>query len=335
VATAATLAAAGALGPRGAAAQGITPVPLPQFLPHVLPVTDGGATADRTFLAHVPLPLGLQQGPLPAVIVFHGGGQDASRMVQHWQAMVGQFVIVCPNALFDPLAHQTLWRVARVGEASIPTIDLAFVDALLEWLRGTGRVDMNRIYAAGFSSGAVMTWQLTMLDRFVDRFRGFAPVSHTFNTSQVALADPRAMRTPKPLAYAHGTADPNWSQTLLDVPQPTPPDVVLSWITRNRTLAADPPVLYSCGVGAGPNPEPRIDPFAVEQLYRPDPAQGGGAAICFVTLPNSSHQWPLTGTDPTGRRLVSHDLDWTKRVVAFWNSFAGMGLPATPDWRQC
>jgi hypothetical protein len=94
-------------------------------------------------------------------------------------------------------------------------------------------------------------------------------------------------------------------------------------------------VVYSCGVGTGPNPEPRVDPFAVEQLYRPDPGVAGSAAICFMTLPNSSHEWPLTGTDPTGRRLVSHDVDWTKRVVSFWNTFAGMGLPASPAWRMC
>ena len=116
-----------------------TPVPLPAFLPHTIPVTDGGATIDRTFLAHIPLPLGLQQGPLPAVIVFHGAGQDGLRMVQHWESMVGQFVIVCPNGLFDPLAHETRWRSVRVGDSTVPTTDLAFVDALLAWLAATGR----------------------------------------------------------------------------------------------------------------------------------------------------------------------------------------------------
>jgi poly(3-hydroxybutyrate) depolymerase len=233
-AAAAGAAVAGGLFPSVTAAQVVTPIPAPNFVLHTVPVIDMGVTMDRTFLAHVPLPLGLQQGPLPAVIVFHGGGQDGARMAQHWQSMVGQFVIVCLNGLFDPLAGETLWRSVRVGDVTVPTIDLALVEAVLAWLAATGRVDMQRVYASGFSSGAVFTWRLSMLNRTVNRFRGFAPVSHTNSTAQVALGDVAAMRTPKPLAYAHGTADPNWSQTILDVPQPTPPDVVMAWINRNR-----------------------------------------------------------------------------------------------------
>jgi len=217
----------------------------------------------------------------------------------------------------------------------VPTVDLAFVEAIINWLAAGGAVDMERVYACGFSSGAAMTWQLSMLNRSVNHFRGFAPLAHAFNTAQLALGDAAAMSTPKPLAYAHGTADPSWSESFFDQQQPTPPDVVLHWINRNRTLSADPPVVYSCGVGAGPNVEPRIDPFAVEQLFRPDPGVPGSAAICFMTLPNHGHAWPLTGTDPSGRRLVSHDIDWTKRVVGFWNVYAGMGLAATPVWTQC
>ena len=45
-----------------------------------------------------------------------------------------------------------------------------------------------------------------------------------------------------------------------------------------------------------------------------------------MTVVNGSHAWPLTGGDPTGRRLVTHDVDWTKRIVSFWNTYAGMGL---------
>jgi hypothetical protein len=81
--------------------------------------------------------------------------------------------------------------------------------------------------------------------------------------------------------------------------------------------------------------EPKVDPFVVEQLYLPNPAIQGSAAFSFATTVNGSHEWPLTGTDPTGRRLVTHDVDWTKRVVSFWNTYAGMGLQASPEGRQC
>ena len=86
----------------------------------------------------------------------------------------------------------TGWEYVRPGVGTVPTVDLAFTEAILNWLRGTGRVDMERVYAAGFSSGGDFTWQLTQLNRSVNWFRGYAPVSAIVNTSMTALADPAA-----------------------------------------------------------------------------------------------------------------------------------------------
>jgi polyhydroxybutyrate depolymerase len=329
----ATVAVAAVYGGREAAAQSLpvpspTPRPLPAFVRHSIPVSDGGATLQRSFLAHVPLAI----GPMPAVIVFHGGGQDASAMVQHWEALIPDttFAIVCPQALVDPLENKTRWQFARPGDVSVPTTDLAFVAALLAWLQTNGRIDMQRIYAAGFSSGAGMTWQLTQLNQFVQRFRGFAPVSHRLNSAQLQLSDVPARTTPKPVAFTMGTAEPNWSgYDNTGGSEPTPPDNVRYWLQRNRALPADAPQLYRCNV------EQPVDVFGVEQLYRPDPAVASSAALLWMTSVNGGHCWPLTGHDPSGRGLVNRDVNWTKRVVAFWNTYAGMGLPSVPDWRLC
>jgi polyhydroxybutyrate depolymerase len=310
----------------------ITPQPLPTFVRRTIAVTDAGATLQRTFLVHLPLLVPAQQTPMPAVIVFHGGGQTADAMIQHWQSLIApyNFVIVLPQALVDPMTNSTRWLHARPGDLAVPTTDLAFVDALLDWLAATGDVDMERVYASGFSSGACMTWQLAMLDDFVGRFRGFAPVAHEgFHLVKTALGDPAALATPKPLIYTHGTADPNWSEVVNDEQQLLPTDVVTRWIARNRSLAAASPQVYACAA------ERPVDPIAVEQLYLPDPAVASSAAICFLTMVNHSHCWPLTGSDPTGRGLVCRDIDATRRIVAFWNTYAGMGLPSSPAWRMC
>ncbi|HEY1297705.1 MAG TPA: hypothetical protein VGJ60_31880 [Chloroflexota bacterium] len=320
----------------GIAAAQVAP---PAWTPVAISVTDNGMTLSRTFLVHTPPAVPGQL--LPAVIAYHGGGQNAAAMAQHWDSVRNLCVIVCPNALIRPGTGTTGWEYVRptVPPAppvvTVPTVDLAFTEAILNWLRGTGRVDMDRVYAAGFSSGGDFTWQLTQLSRSVDWFRGYAPVSAIVNTQMTALADPAALTRPKPLAYTMGTADYNWSRDPGSVQQPVPPDVVTAWIARNRTLDASPPVVYSCGRTAGPAPEARVDPFGVEQLYLPDPAVPNAAAIAFMTVVNGTHAWPLTGSDPTGRNLVTHDVDWTKRLISFWTTYAGMGIASPPAYTRC
>ena len=176
----------------------------------------------------------------------------------------------------------TQWEFAGPGAATVPTRDLRFTEAILDWLRATGGVDMQRVYASGFSSGGNFTWQLTQLNRSVNWFRGYAPLSAVPNTWMIGLSDPAATATPKPLAYTMGTADYNWSRIALGVQQPTPPDAVSAWITRNRTL--DPN--RTRGVFVRPRRRVRIsnrgvDPFGVEQLYPNDPAVANSAAICL------------------------------------------------------
>jgi poly(3-hydroxybutyrate) depolymerase len=304
----------------------------PAWILQAIPVTDKGVTTTRTFLYHMPPATG---SLLPAVIAFHGGGQNATAMSQHWDSVRGLSVVVCPNALVRPGTGLTEWEFARPGATSVPTLDLNFTEAILDWLRLTGRVDMDRVYASGFSSGGNFTWQLTQLNRSVNWFRGYAPVSAVPNTWMTALANPAAAATPKPLAFTMGTADDHWSQVALGVQQPLPPEVVAAWIGRNRTLDPNPPVVYSCGRGAAPYLEARVDPFGVEQLYANDPAISNSAAIVYMTVVNGAHSWPLTGSDPNGRGMVTHDIDWTKRVVSFWNTYAGMGLTTAPAWTQC
>ena len=183
-----------------AAAQIAPPPPVPPWAPVAISVTDNGTTLNRTFLVHVPPVVPGQV--LPAVIAYHGGGQNAAAMAQHWDSVRNLCVIVCPNALVRPSTGMTGWEYVRPGIGTVPTVDLAFTEAILNWLRGTGRVDMERVYAAGFSSGGDFTWQLTQLNRSVNWFRGYAPVSAIVNTSMTALADPvRPERTEAARVY--------------------------------------------------------------------------------------------------------------------------------------
>lgn len=321
------------------------PLPAPQFSSQSISVTDGGQTLTRQFLIHVPLRPIAQRTPMPAVIAFHGANQIAKDMALHWKSVIDhhEMVVVCPQGTTDATTNRTHWIDAGEGDTSVPTTDLAFVAALLDWLESTGDVDMDRVYASGFSNGAGMTWQLAMLNDFVKRFKGYAPVSsHGTQRAKLRLGDKAALETPKPLIYTHGTADDNWSTVAGGEQQMLPPDVVARWVARNHARHAGAPTVYFCPpAGNLPATDDSerlyrpIHPTAIEQIYLPDPNISHSKAVCFITILNGAHSWPLTGSDGSGRGLVCRDIDLTKRIIAFWNTYAGMGLPAPPNWRQC
>lgn len=304
--------------------------PLPQgFSEETIEVDDGGQIMKRSFLIHVPAHPRL---PMPAVIAFHGGGQQAVKMAEHWASVVEfDFVIVCPQAQVDPDVNETRWEIPSPNDPVLPTSDLAFVDTLLQYLADTRLVDLNQVYATGFSNGAGMTWQLSLHDDFVHRFRGFAPVSQASNSAMLALAHPKAQTTPKPLCYMHGTADDNWTQVYNDVREPMPHEVVTDWLERNHSMPSESVVVYNC-----PNlqpPDPTIGVFAVEQNYPPDPTISDSAAVCFIVMVNAAHAYPLTGRQPDG--LLCRDFNPATRILGFWVEHAGMLLPPLAHWKQC
>src|SRR5438046_385578 len=120
----AAVAAAALLGNGAASAQVVVPPPqpAPPWTPQSVAVTTNGTTINRTFLEHIPLaPVGQVW---PAVIAYHGGGQNAAAMTQHWDSVRDLCVVVCPNALVRPAAGITEWEFARPGAAAVPALDL-------------------------------------------------------------------------------------------------------------------------------------------------------------------------------------------------------------------
>ena len=178
----------------------------------------------RTYHVHVPdtPPRAL----VPAIIVFHGGGQDATTIARRWgidpptpvPAALADYLLVFPEAdrgLGDEWVH------LQPGDGHFPTYDLDFVEALLAELTtrlyptGSAAVpdvsaDPDHVYAAGFSNGGGMVWQLMNSD-LVSAFRGFAAVgkaldpekAEEFRKHLAAGNQPPAV----PVMYVHGTAD--------------------------------------------------------------------------------------------------------------------------------
>ena len=101
---------------------------------------------------------------LPVVFVFHphGGTAEASLRLMHFQREWPEAIVVYPQGLNtptprDPEATHPGWQreAGQLGDR-----DLKFFDAMMETLRAKYRVDVHRVFAAGFSNGAMFTFLL-------------------------------------------------------------------------------------------------------------------------------------------------------------------------------
>ena len=135
-------------------------------------------------------------GKMPLVLSFHGRGDDMQNF-QHTD-----FHVAWPDAIvvyFQGLETRgglAGWQVER-GESN--DRDLKLVDAALASLRGKYNIDADRVYATGFSNGAMFTYLLWAERPGV--FAAYAPVAGRLRPS----VQPKQ---PRPVFHVAGERDP-------------------------------------------------------------------------------------------------------------------------------
>jgi len=127
---------------------------------------------------------------VPLVVLFHGAGGSATRVLALLQAQAEEhgFVVLAPDSRRQTwdLAYQTYdW-------------DVRFVDVALAWAFDRVRVDPARVFAAGFSDGASYSLSLGLTNG--DLFRGLVGFSPGY------LAPAKERGTPR-CFVSHGTED--------------------------------------------------------------------------------------------------------------------------------
>ncbi len=141
----------------------------------------------------------------PVVIVFHGGGGNPDSMVRisglDEKADEAGFIVVYPyGSGRDPNRSLTFNAGSVGGYAKQHGIDdVEFTRALIEDLGTAVNLDQERVYATGFSNGAMMAYRVA--SELSDLIAAIAPV-----------AGPMGMDTCKPtrpvsVLHFHGTAD--------------------------------------------------------------------------------------------------------------------------------
>jgi polyhydroxybutyrate depolymerase len=159
---------------------------------------------ERSYVLHIPVSYDPTQ-PTAVVLAFHGIGLDAEEMIRisgySEQADASGFIVVYPNGTGDKMQS---WNGGHCcGEAAKNNVDdVGFVRALIEDLATVINVDPDRVYATGFSNGAIMVYRLAC--ELSDQIAAIGPVSAT----QI-LNDEQACHPGRgvPVIHFHGTAD--------------------------------------------------------------------------------------------------------------------------------
>lgn len=289
----------------------------------------------RTY--NVYIPDNPPQATVPAIVVFHGGGQSVQSIASHWgidptaippqtpPPPLDRYLLVFPEAdprLSDRWIHLT-------GDGPLPTYDILFVDQLLTEIFATTyatgsalvpnvTVNADLVYAAGFSNGGHFgCWGLMNSD-LVSRFKGFAAVGAALDPEKALHYRQQlgvVLPAPIPAIYVHGTADFGFRSpvTVQEVPLDTtfPANTVREMLARN--LIPNAPSVTTLATGSGNITE------VVIQLF-----QGGAEAFEYVTVVGGGHNWP-TPTTVANPPVATH-FNATQEIVEFWQNHAGLPL---------
>ena len=168
---------------------------------------------DRSYLIHLPNPL--PTGPLPLVVVLHGGGGSGAGAVKQtgFDAAADHFgfIAIYPNGtdrtrpLMRAMGKPGLltWNAGTCcSYASEHKIDdVGFIRAVVADVEQGHAVDSKRVYATGISNGGMMSYRLAC--EASDMFAAIGPVSAVLEISPCKPANPVAV------VHIHGAKDEN------------------------------------------------------------------------------------------------------------------------------
>lgn len=238
----------------------------------------------RTFRVYVPPSYPVSGAtPTPVVVLLHGGFGSGAQVEGSARittvADTEGFVAVSPDGVLSPGNIRTWNGGTCCGYAVAANIDdVGFVSALLDHLEARLCIDRRRVYAAGMSNGAIMSYRLAC--ELSSRIRAVGPVAGALGVASCTPA--RAV----PLMHVHGTDD-------LNVPFGGAVGCGVSGAAF--TSVAESVGTLAAAAGCGGNPVTTLvqgDGTCMRQGTCPN---GNDVELC--TIGGGGHQWP-GGTPP-------------------------------------
>jgi polyhydroxybutyrate depolymerase len=155
---------------------------------------------ERSYLRYVPPSIHQADGPVPLVVLLHGGGGAGRSMMRYTRfnrlASDSGYIVVYPSGL------NRHWNDGR--ERYQGPDDVGFIKQVInETIAETSRVDQQRIFVTGMSNGGHMSQRLACEQ--AELFAGIAVVTAQFTPELMARCQPSR---PIAVLYINGTEDP-------------------------------------------------------------------------------------------------------------------------------
>jgi polyhydroxybutyrate depolymerase len=253
---------------------------------------------NRNYIVYVPSGhSSLNSAPL--LFVLHGFTQNAQAIMNYSNfndyAEQQGFIVVYPNGIGNA------WNV-DVGGGSTAN-DVGFISALIDTLNVLYGVDLERVYATGFSNGGFMSYRLAC--ELNTRIAAVASVAGTMSNSAFDACMPgRAL----PIMHIHGTSDfivsYNGGFGNKSVNE------VISFWTSNNNCPEEPEIIQL--------PDLVQEGSTVEQhTFSPCDDE---TRVMLLKVINGGHTWP-GATGNSGIGITNRDISASEMIWNFLSQF--------------
>ncbi|MDF5729008.1 MAG: PHB depolymerase family esterase, partial [Rhizonema sp. PD38] len=250
--------------------------------------------------------------PMPLVIVFHGHGGSGHSIAQvsRFNDLANQkgFIVVYPDGLDGE------WSLRGIFPAKVN--DVSFTTALLEHIQHIRNIDSRRIYATGFSKGAILTQALAC--KLPDRIAAFASVAGSLSIRFKPSCHPS---TTVSMLMINGTNDQSVhyqgdhdSQrgSLISIPE-----TVNFW--RQHDGCASQPQVRKL-----PDPNPKDRFFVNVSRYS---GCSKGTEVILASVMGGGHFWPGGASSDASLKKFNQNLGFNASKT-IWDFFQRHSLPS-------
>lgn len=244
--------------------------------------------------------------PASLVLTLHGLGDNMTNFSGIGFDQIAQtnnIIVVCPQALSDPLAGAA-WNSGAGPTYYIPNSnvdDVGFISALIDQVSLDFAVNPNKVFSCGFSMGGFMTEKLAI--QLNGKIKAFASVAGTFGNGILPVAAGAPGR-PVSIAHFHGTSDATIAYTGNTYGNDA--EVMINyWKTNNQSNAVGVHTVL---------PNTAADGFTVDHYKYTSP--NNTSVIEFFKVNGAGHIW----LGP------SNDISYTTEIWNFFNRYIQLTL---------